>query len=188
MPNGGLIFHFTSDPSDTVRLGDRTVPRVLLAEISYPPLARKLPTVRMRLEVVGDRPQCREICYSSSPEGREIRQGDIDALRIADWVSDLFALAARRDGGDFFDALASAPEVRALVDAARKGNGPRKVDAAFLEQVAGVYARNLHQRPGGPTQAVAEAFGIAHSTAAEYVRRARATGLLPATSRGKRRA
>jgi hypothetical protein len=181
----GLIFSLHHDPNDTVRLGDRTVPRVLIAEISYPPLARKLPTLRLELEVVGDRPQCREICYSSSPGGREIRQGDIDELRIADWISYLFAVTARSDRGDFVDALTSVPEVRGLVDAARRGNGPRKVDRAFLEQVAGVYRRNLHDRP---TQAVADAFGIAHSTAAEYVRRARAAGLLPPTSRGKRRA
>jgi hypothetical protein len=186
MANGGLIFHTTApDPNDIVQLGDRWVPRVLLAEVSSLPLGVK-PTLRLRLEVVGDRPQCREVCYSSAQDGREIRQGDIDTLRIADWIEYLFAFASHRDVSELaLDRLAAIPESMKVVAAARRGNGPRKVDRAFLEQVAGVYGRNLHDRP---TQAVSDAFGIAHSTAAEYVRRARAAGLLPPTTPGKRRA
>jgi hypothetical protein len=185
MANGGLIVHTTPlDPNDTVQLGDRWVPRVLLAEVTSPPLGAK-PMLRLRLEVVGDRPQCREVCYSSSQDGREIRQGDIDALRIADWIEYLFALASHRDAESGLDRLTAIPESMKLVAAARRGNGPRKVDQAFLEQIAGVYRRNLHDRP---TQAVSDAFGIKHSTAAEYVRRARAAGLLPPTTPGKRRA
>jgi len=176
------------NPSDTVRLGDRTVPRVVLVEIGVGlagPPADGSPTVRLRLEVVGDRPQCREVQVMSQPTGREVRQGDLEALRLAEWVERVFTLAAWPYMESTGAWRAAGPELRKAVAAARRGRGDRKVTREFLAEVAGVYRRNVADRP---TQTVADAFGVAHSTAAEYVRRARAAGLLPATTSGKRKA
>ncbi len=178
-------------PADTVRLGDRTVPRRMRVEIGIGlegPPADGGPVVRLWLEVVGDRPQCREVQIVSQPwqtGGREVRQGDLESLCLSAWVERVFALAALPSFATQDDWRAAQPGLRKAVAAARRGRGDRKVTREFLAEVAAVYRRNVADRP---TQTVADAFGIAHSTAAEYVRRARAAGLLPATTSGKRKA
>jgi len=68
---------------------------------------------------------------------------------------------------------------------ARKGHGARRLTPALLAEVAQVYRARIDDRP---TAAVAAAFGVAHRTAALYVQRAREAGLLPPTTRGKKRA
>lgn len=205
MSDGGFWYSVHPSDSDRVRLGDRTVPRALIFELGSTPMDRE-PSYFLRLEVVADRPQCREIriksADSSDPPnglvpgepfyGRDIRQRDIDLVRLNDWIEDAFAFSARQYGSDGdhhpLAAFAGFMDARRIVrDARRGGQGARRITREFLEQVAAVYRRNIDDRP---TQAVADAFGIKHSTAAEYVRRARAVDppLLPPTTPGKRRA
>jgi hypothetical protein len=179
----GHVAWFPDPAAGTVRLGDREVPRVVRAEIGDP--LDTAPMVFVRLEVIDDRPQCREVRIESavaSPEGhgREVRQGDLDGFRIADWIERVFVLSAWPTYTTSAEAQADQPALRAAVTSARKSR-PR-VD---LEEVAEVYRRHVDDRP---TEAVRLAFGWKHSTAAEYVRRARRAGLLPATTPGKRRA
>lgn len=176
--NHGTVAWFPS--AETVRLGDRDVPSVVWAEIGDPVSGD--PMVRIRLEVISDRPQCREVHFVSTT-GREIRQGDLDAFRIAEWIERVFVLSAWPTYTSLDEFRAEEPALRAAVTTARKS---RQIDRAFLEQVAVTYRR--HVDDGAPTKQVAMTFGISHSTAAEYVRRARAAGLLPPTTPGKRKA
>jgi len=169
--------------SETVQLGDRTVPAMVWVTIGDPISGD--PMVRLRLEVVGDRPQCREVHFISGTTGRELRQSDLDGLRLSDWVERMFATAAWPDFVTTEEFRDAEPQLRKAVSTARRGRPARKLNREFLEQVAEVYRRNVDDRP---TQTVSEAFGISHSTAAEYVRRARAAGLLPPTTPGKRKA
>jgi hypothetical protein len=178
--NYDVVAWFPNPAAGTVRLGDREVPRIVRAEIGDPLSGN--PVVYVQLEVIGDRPQCREVHFASAVGGREVRQGDLDAFRIAEWVERVFVLSAWPTYATNAEFQAERPALRAAVTAARKS---RRVDRAFLEQVADVYRRNVDDRP---TATVATAFGISHSTAAEYVRRARAAGLLPPTTPGKRKA
>lgn len=178
----GTVAWFPQSAYGTVRLGDREVPRCVNVEIGDP--LSGSPLVRMRLEVIGDRPQCREVSFASVHDGRELRQGDFKAFQIADWIERVYALAAWPGYGNSAEWQADEPQLRKAVTTARQP-GSRKVNRAFLEEVADVYRRNINDRP---TRTVAVAFGIAHSTAAEYVRRARAEALLPPTTSGKRRA
>ena len=89
---------------------------------------------------------------------------------------------ANGSGETLLERMRGLPDSAAAVRRARKGG--RKVTSAFLERVAEVYRNNVGNKP---TEAVAVAFGIKHSTAAEYVRRARAAPhhYLPPTTRGK---
>lgn len=193
--NYGHVAWFPDQAAGTVRLGDREVPRVVRAEIGDPLSGD--PLVRVYLEVVGDRPQCRQVHFVSVPEagawmmdphGRELRQGDIDGFRIAEWIERVFVLSAwpayLRDavgpgvtGTDYREAASQA-----LHEFHGK---PRRVDRAFLEQVAEVYRRNVDNNP---TQSIERAFGTSYRTAARYVERARAADLLPETTPGKRKA
>lgn len=172
------------DPHDSVRLGDRLVPRRGTIEVRS---ADGQPSVTLVLEVFDDRPQCREVRITSASEGREVRQRDLDAVRLADLVEAAFALSARhadRPDEHLAVRLADLDGAIEAIRRSRKGVGARKITPTFLREVAAVYKRNADDKP---TQAVATAFGLSHSTAAEYVRRARAHRFLPPTTPGKRR-
>lgn len=183
-PAGSMAWR-AENPADTVELGDRRVPRVLLVEFGAPPIDDE-PMVFVRLEVIDGRPQVRELAFRATGEaGREIRQGDLDAFPLADVIERAFSSAAFLGFRSQEEWRAARPEVRRSVAAARRGVGTRKVNRAFLERIAEVYRAHVNSKP---TQAVAEAFLISHSTAAEYVRRARREGLLPPTTSGKRKA
>lgn len=58
-----------------------------------------------------------------------------------------------------------------------------RLTPAHLKSVAAVYLDALRSG-GGPTLAVADHFGVPHSTAAKWVGRARKQGTLRATSKG----
>lgn len=91
-------------------------------------------------------------------------------------------------------AVAVAKSVRKGVDLRKEGSpgsqyegsGKRhRITEQHLEEVAEVYRQaNSGGRP--PTRAVAEKFGVAHSTAAKWVGAARRKGMLPPTAKGSR--
>jgi hypothetical protein len=72
---------------------------------------------------------------------------------------------------------------RAAYEARKARRGT--VTRADLEQVAKVYRENL---AASPTRAVSLLLGYTERTAARRVQQARAAGLLPETTKGKRRA
>ncbi len=176
------------DGTPDVRLGDRLVPRRV--ELHFPG-AGGSPSLIVGLEVVDGRPECRAIHMIAAPNSREIRDADLNGMRLADWTVDAFAIFAkpivseengvvtavrRVDEGEY-------QEARRNLTQARKGAPARKVTNALLEQVAEIYRRNLADRP---TQAVERSFGVGRRQAAAYVSRARQAGFLGQTTRGKK--
>jgi len=71
----------------------------------------------------------------------------------------------------------------AVGDAFKAGRTKRDLGEDHYREVAQVYAAAV--RTGKPTQAVAEHFQVAKSSAAKKVARARVKGFLPATQRGR---
>ncbi len=171
-----------------VRLGDRLVPRQV--ELHFPG-AGGSPSLVMELEVVGDRPECRALRLTAAPGNREIRDADLNGIRLAEWTVDAFSLFAKpilREEQGVVTAVRRADdgeyhEARRALTQARRGAAPRKVTDDLLAQVADVYRRNLADRP---TQAVEKAFGVGRRQAAVYVSRARQAGFLGQTTRGKK--
>lgn len=170
-----------------VQVGDRLVPASIDVDFSG---AGGQPALRMRLEVVDGVPSCRSVELVSVPGGRAVKELDFRAIRLAEWVDDIYAMFSARvtgpgtavyqvPGGDqHFDS------VRAF-QAARKGKSARKLTSDFLAGVAEVYRENI---TGNPTQAVAATYGVAQRTAADYVKRCRdpEVGLLAPTTKGKK--
>ncbi len=172
------------------RVGDRFLPQRIDVHC---PSAEGQPGLRMALDVIDGRPQCRSITFESADGGREVRQQDLRAIQVAEWVDEMFAAFAA-EVVEEVDGVVTAikhsgerEHIRAVrqVQDARKGRSARKIDDDFLRGVADLYRANVHTRPGGPTQAVAVAYGVGRRMAATYVQQARRLGLLPATTRGK---
>jgi hypothetical protein len=177
--------------AEDARIGDRLVPAAIDVEC---PGDGHQPALHLRLEVVDGVPQCRELRIVSVPGGRDVRPVDLGAVRLHQWVEELFAAFAARvieDGPDGTAAVVEVPfgpshdSAVTLLHDARKGVGARRITPALLAEVAEVYRAHVGSRP---TASVAAAFGVAHRTAALYVQRAREAGLLPPTTRGKGRA
>ena len=179
------------------RLGDAVVPpRVLFSHEGE----GGEPDLRMLFEVRDDRPECTEITITVKPGGRGIRTADLHTLNLDAMTTNVFAqVAVMRNRINPFDGtpvpddtiLLHGPrdeaEARRLqrdiyeTRAARRGT----VTRAELEEAARVYRENVD---GSPTRAVAMLCGYSERTAARRVQQARAAGLLPKTTPGKRRA
>ncbi|GGO70682.1 hypothetical protein [Nonomuraea cavernae] len=177
-------------PDHWVRVGDRLLPKQIHVVL---PGAGGQPRLTARLEVVEGIPQCREITIASVENGREVKQNDLRTVSIAEMVEGIYAGFSEkieREENGVIMAVASSGEI-AYVDAmhdiaaARKGRGARKITPTFLAEVADVYRANVNENP---TQAVRRTYDVSTSMAAEYVRRARKAGLLPATTSGKKQA
>jgi hypothetical protein len=81
--------------------------------------------------------------------------------------------------------LESVAKIAAGLTQMQDGPRSRYITREFLEQVAATYRDNV---TGSPTKAVQEKFMVGTRTAAGYVQRARAEGLLPATTPGRKHA
>jgi len=144
----------------------------------------------MELEVVKGVPQCRSLTISAKSGSREVRTLDLRAVELENWIEWLFSLAASvvvdesADGSvtaiQTFDEDVTRQTARAIQQA--RSMARRKITPAFLDAVATVYRDNADERP---VEAVNAAFGGSYRTAAMYVQRARAAGLLPPTTPGK---
>lgn len=172
--------------SEAVQVGDHLVPCALTVDL---PGADGQPGLRMRLEVIDGTPQCREFTIHSVDGGRGVRQSDVQAVKLTQWIDEFFALFAYRRDVNGTDWVTEIPTkhirhlgaVKDLHAATRRQ--PRKLDRMFLQQVADIYRANISHNP---TQAVADEFGKQHRQAANYVQRARAEGLLGQTTRGRK--
>ncbi len=74
-------------------VGDRVLP--VEAKAVFPSDATS-PALELRLAVVDDVPQCREIRITSKEGGREVRTSDLRAVQLERWIEDLFASVAAR--------------------------------------------------------------------------------------------
>lgn len=173
----------TADLTEMERVDAVLLPKRVDVELSGGP--ERLPGLTMRLEVVDGRPQCRELTIRAVPGGREVRDSDLAALRVAQWCEDTyaaFALAlAHQEGTNTTWTPADDSSGQAAVHQARKN---RRMTPEHLREVAAVY---IAHRSGKPTVAVAEQFGVAHRTAALWANKATEAGYLPIAAPGRRR-
>jgi hypothetical protein len=177
-----------------VLLGDAMVPRRLRLTMDG---AKGAPDLKMLLELRDGRPECVEITATAKPDGRGIAAADVQVLqrRLGTLTAEVFArLAAkpfyRQRDGQLAGAYGRLPSERRRrlernlyeARASRRGG----VTRAELEEVARVYRENVAEYP---TQAVGLLLGYDSArTAARRVQQARAAGLLPKTTPGKRKA
>lgn len=138
------------------------------------------PDVAITFEVRDGVPVCREVRITATDDGHEVRHSGIVGVRIEDALDQAIKnlLLPDRD---------KPGAVRAAVRESQAVRSSRRVviTEAMLREVAEIYRSNIGH---GPTQAVADHFGKEHRTATLYVKRARESGLLPETSRGKAKA
>jgi hypothetical protein len=172
------------DPADKVELGDRRlVPREIFVHIRG---GKKEPDILMKIEVREGIPRWAEVALRARPDGPEVRDRDLSAIRLNDWLERIVAMASTVAPGG--DTVWSKPEDdrTAAADIRRAVSGrPRTVTPELLQKVAAIYRQHFDK---GPTEAVKRSFGVSHRTAARYVQQARAAGHLPETDPGKKKA
>jgi hypothetical protein len=179
------------------RLGEAVVPRrVVYSHTSE----GGEPDLKMYFEVRDGRPECTGIVFTAKPGGRGLRTADLRVFNLDAITRNVFAQVAvvhnrtnpfdgtpvpddtillhgPRDEAEFRRLERDIYEARA----ARRG----AVSRAELEEVAQVYREHV---ASSPTRMVAMLCGYSERTAARRVQQARAAGLLPKTTPGKRKA
>lgn len=174
-----------------VRVADRLLPAEI--EVNFPG-AKDQPSLRMRLAVVDGVPQCRSLTIEAKDGGRQVRTTDVRAVALEDWVETLYSYTATVIIDEVDGQMTTGvytldeAELRKTEHAIQKARATsrRTITDDFLAEVATVYRAHVNDRP---VEAVRAATGAgSYRTASMYVQRARAAGLLPATSPGKRMA
>lgn len=167
-----------------VKVGQTRLPRTF-AVVLYDD-ERGRPDVRAEFKVRGGVPSCRDVRVQARGD-REVRASDLAAIRIAD----LLDLAVRNlvlgdvreiAPGEYLVSPSATDEQRRRGVSEVTGARRRRIGGIDLARVAQVYRVNVKD---APTQAVADAFGIAHRTAALYVKSARDAGVLGKAIPGK---
>jgi hypothetical protein len=167
-----------------VRLGEFLVPRKVTTTFDA---ENGDPDLVIQFEVRDGRPECVSFTVRSKPKGRGIRSADLTVFNIDGMTATAFSRWALAEGG----TPVTGPPPEQLSAAARAGHParkgrPRTATRAELEHVAQVYRDHVE---GSPVQAVQQICGYgSERTAARRVEQARAAGLLPQTTPGKRRA
>lgn len=167
-----------------VQLGDYLVPPKVTATLDA---ENGDPDLVIQFEVRDGRPECVSFTVRSKPKGRGIRTADLGVFNIDSMTASVFSRFALAPGGT---PLSGPPPEQASaaireVHLARKGR-PRTATRTELERVAQVYREHVD---ASPVRAVQTLCGYgSERTAARRVQQARAAGLLPETTPGKRRA
>lgn len=171
-----------------VEIGGVAVPRVAVyahdGDVGEPDL-------EVTFEVRDGRPECVDFRVRAKPDGRGIRTADLQMVTNLDAIAvNLYAAVAPVPGGNAFNWMWRQTEEnverarRAAYEARKARRGT--VTRAELERVAEVYREHL---AGVPNQMVKELLGYkSERTAARRVQQARAAGLLPKTTQGRRKA
>lgn len=161
------------------RFGEHVVPKEL--EVTFPSDSER-PSLHMLLRVDDGAATCRELRVTAKEGGRGVLPADLKAVRLNEWIEDLFTVAAMKavseetSPGEYKVTFYPPDEKVAAVAmrGARRRGARRKLTDAFLDEVA-----EVHRSAGrAPTQAVADHFGVQHRTASLYIARARERGKL----------
>ena len=169
------------EPGDRVQVGDRRrVPREIFVQIRG---GTNQPDYELKIEVRGGVPRWAEVTLRARPDGPEVRDKDLDAIRLDDWLEQIVAMCSVAKSGA---GAWSKPgnDTGALADIRRAKSGRPRISRERLQKVAEIYRQHFDDRP---TEAVAHAFGKDRRTAARYVRLARDAGFLPDTTKGKKK-
>jgi hypothetical protein len=171
---------------DKVVVGDRLVPEQISVNVLGGP---STPDFSMKIEVRQGIPVCTAMTLTARPDGPEVRDKDLEYLRLSDWLEQIVALASMKYSGAFPGGVTGwakpVDDYTALRDIWRVRSGRTRMSHERLQKVADLYRQHVNDRP---TEAVARAFGVSHRTAARYVDQARKADLLPPTSPGKKKA
>jgi len=175
---------YEAGPRDVVDVGNRVVPRKILAAIEG---GRDDPDVAMIIEVRQGLPVCTEIRFVSRADGPEVRAKDLKSVPILDWTDEIVAACSwvRMESGGIMQISGKEYREQDRRNVARARVGRPRVSPGLLEKVAEVYREHSGDRP---THAVQRTFGGSYRTAARNVERARAAGLLRPTTPGKKKA
>jgi hypothetical protein len=138
-----------------------------------------------RVHFVKDvRPEVIGIHISAKPNGRGITTADLRSLALDDLTTDVFTVVGTPRVPPFRTPEEDYRHMgRTVREARSRSRG--KVTRAELEEVAKVYREFVGSTP---TRAVQLAGSYSERTAARRVQQARAAGLLPRTTPGKRKA
>lgn len=167
-----------------VAVGDRVAPEWIDLELTGDASG---PTTTARVEVHEGVPRVVAVGFVSRPGEGEVRQAHLREAQVEALLGLVAAFSLRIDdetneietgvdaGGDVgIESLA----------AIRNSRAKRRVTPEFLREVAEVYKANM----AAPTRAVRERFFVGERMASKYVQQARAAGLLPPTSPGRKKA
>ncbi|OBG91254.1 hypothetical protein A5698_20965 [Mycobacterium sp. E136] len=173
------------NPADKVEIGDRRlVPREIIVQISG---GKNEPDLGLKIEVREGIPRYVELVLRARADGPEIRPRDLTAIRLDAWLKQIVAACSVVASGDDGTIWSKPVDDRSAIGDIRRATSgrPRTVTPELLEKVAEIYSDHVSDRP---TEAVKRSFGVEHRTAARYVQKARAAGLLPPTVPGKKKA
>ncbi|WP_210441500.1 hypothetical protein [Nocardioides xinjiangensis] len=146
------------------------------------------PDVRIKFEVRDAVPEVVDFRMTASAKGRAVRTADFAAWQLEGLALNAFtqfAHATDPDEGDPRPGPKSEREFwqvnNLLTEARATRRGPSEAE---LEDVARIYREAINHRP---TEAVQLRFGYSRRTAARRIQQARAAGLLPKTTPGKKK-
>lgn len=189
-PAGTIAPHTYLNATVTVseryaRVGDRICPQWI--EVVAEGSADE-PTFTSRVEVIDGEPCVVSLTFEKrSLAEREVRQTDLRSVEVSAMVLLLagFSLVLERDIDGSVRAIPGTEDVERALTELRSERRNRRLTRTFLGEVADVYRENFN---GTPAQAVADKYHVSLRTASKWIHEARATGLLPPTTRGKKRA
>lgn len=144
------------------------------------------PDLFAEFEVRDGVPECVAIRWESKPDGRGIRTSDLHVIKVDGLVINAFLQHAKVDPQSKVardserDHWAAVGDLDRAIAGRSKGPHPGE-----LQQVAEIYRAHVG---GHPTAAVESLLGMSRRTAARRVQQARAAGLLPATTPGRKEA
>jgi hypothetical protein len=168
---GSSTLAFTSALVDAVggepgvTIGDKFLPTEVTMTATG---ADRAPDVTARFALIDGIPDCVSFVIEAKPDGRAVRTSD-----LREWTS-LETLAA--------NAFAQFGMVHQFEDETGRPLGAVRPESE-LEQVAKIYKEAID---GKPTRAVAVRMNMSHRTAGRRIAQARAAGLLPRTTAGKK--
>ncbi|MGN6199112.1 hypothetical protein [Humibacter sp.] len=184
--------------ADVSRLGNTVVPERAVYAVQGDSGS---PSLRVEFEIRGGTPVCVGVHVEADQVGRGVLSGDLTTLpslsRLAVEVFVELSSVAWSDADEAaIDGLSVADQIRAKVAtqfAAKTNRAARKAVAADvrtggdaeLQEVARVYAENVHEKP---LQAVQTMLDLSPNQASRRIAKARDKGYLPRTTPGKRNA
>jgi hypothetical protein len=130
------------------------------------------------------RPEVIGIHIAAKPNGRGITTADLRSFALDELTTDVFTVVGTPQVPPFRTPVEDYRHIGRTVREARSRSRGR-VTRAELEEIARVYREHVGTTP---TRAVQLAGGYSERTAARRVQQARAAGLLPQTTPGKRKA
>ncbi len=176
-----------------VEFGDYWIPRTIEVSVNGAVNGGADPELYARVEVHDDAvPRLKELRLTATDPESRIRQSDLREVSVRLLEEDLVAWRTLRPVDridDEFNHVVQFPEDEAghlrFIARRRAGRTSRDVTPELLGRVAEVYRKNI---TGHPAKAVRQQFQVSPRMAAEYISRARKRGLLPPTTRGKKKA